>query len=69
MRGGKRYGFDFLHVDASGTTRSMRVAIADLGLDRLWIVYPGDEAYPLDDRISAIPVSGVPDLAASLGGA
>ena len=69
MRGGKRYGFDFLHVDASGTTRSMRVAIADLGLDRLWIVYPGDEAYPLDDRISAVPVSGVPELAASLGGA
>ena len=69
MRGGKRYGFEFKHADAPGTTRSMRVAIADLGLDRLWIVYPGDEAYPLDDRISAIPVSGVPDLAASLGGA
>ena len=69
MRGGKRYGFEFKHADAPGTTRSMRVAIADLGLDRLWIVYPGDEAYPLDDRISAIPVSGVPELAASLGGA
>ena len=69
MRGGKRYGFEFKHADAPGTTRSMRAAIADLGLDRLWIVYPGDEAYPLDDRISAVPVSGVPELAASLGGA
>ena len=69
MRGGKRYGFEFKHADAPGTTRSMRAAIADLRLDRLWIVYPGDEAYPLDDRISAVPVSGVPELAASLGGA
>ena len=69
MRGGKRYGFEFKHADAPGTTRSMRAAIADLRLDRLWIVYPGDEAYPLDDRISAVPVSGVPELAASLGDA
>ena len=44
----------------------MRVAVSDLGLDHLWIVYPGDEAYPLDDRISVLPVRDVPDLPASL---
>lgn len=37
---GKRYGFECRHADAPGTTRSMRVALADLALDRLWIVYP-----------------------------
>ena len=63
---GKRYGFDCKHADAPGTTRSMRVALADLALDRLWIVYPGDEAYDLDDRIATLPVAHIPRLAASL---
>ena len=63
---GKRYGFECKHADAPGTTRSMRVALDDLALERLWIVYPGDEAYDLDDRIAALPLAGVPRLAASL---
>ena len=66
-RGGRRYGFECKLADAPGTTRSMRVALADLGLDHLWVIYPGDEAYALDDRISALPVADVPSLAASLG--
>ena len=63
---GKRYGFDCKHADAPGTTKSMRVALADLALDRLWIAYPGGEAYDLDDRIAALPITDVPRLAASL---
>ena len=43
----------------------MRVALDDLGLEHLWIVYPGDEAYSLDDRISVLPAAGIPALAAS----
>ena len=64
-RGGKRYGFECKLADAPGTTRSMRVAIDDLGLEHLWVVYPGDEPYRLDDRISVLPVAGIPELAAS----
>ena len=45
----------------------MRVALDDLGLEHLWIVYPGDEAYTLDDRISVLPIAGIPELAASFG--
>ena len=66
-RSGKRYGFECKLADAPGTTRSMRVALDDLGLEHLWIVYPGDEAYSLDDRISALSVAGIPGLAAALG--
>ena len=66
-RGGKRYGFECKLADAPGTTRSMHVALEDLGLEHLWIVYPGDEAYTLDDRISVLPIAGIPALAASLG--
>ena len=45
----------------------MRVVLDDLRLKHLWIVYPGDGAYSLDDRISALPVARIPALAASLG--
>lgn len=45
----------------------MRVALDDLGLAHLWVVYPGEEAYPLDDRISVLPIAHVFALAASLG--
>ncbi len=57
LREGRRYGFECKLADAPGTTRSMRVALKDLDLSHLWIVYPGEEAYPLDDRISALPIS------------
>ncbi len=67
VRNGRRYGFECKRSDAPGPTRSMRVACSDLGLERLWIVYPGDESYPLDDRISVLPVADVPRVAASLG--
>ena len=65
VRSGKRYGFECKLADAPGTTRSMRVALDDLGLEHLWVVYPGEEAYSLDDRISALPVAGIPALAAA----
>ena len=67
MRGGKRYGFECKLSDAPGTTRSMRTAIRDLGLERLWIVYPGDAAYDLDERISALPAGRIFALARTLG--
>ena len=63
VRSGKRYGFECKLADAPGTTRSMRVALEDLGLDHLWILYPGDEAYALDERISVHPAARLPDLA------
>ena len=65
IAGGERYGFEFKYADAPGTTRSMRVAMQDLNLTHLWIVYPGAEAYDLDERISVLPVSDVPRISLS----
>ena len=62
IAGGKRYGFEFKYSDAPGTTRSMRVAMQDLDLAHLWVVYPGTEAYALDDRISVLPVRDLTGL-------
>ena len=59
MVAGKRYGFEFKYTDAPGTTRSMHIAIDDLGLDHLWIVYPGDQEYALSDKITALPLEEI----------
>ncbi len=63
---GKRHGFEFKLADAPGATRSMHVAVTELALEHLWVVYPGEEAYPLGQRISALPVARVRKLAKRL---
>jgi uncharacterized protein len=53
---GKRYGFEIKYSDAPRTERSMHVALADLGLDHLWVIYPGREPYALETQITAMPL-------------
>ena len=40
----------------------MLIALEDLHLDHLWVVYPGDQAYDLDGRTSVIPVADITRL-------
>ena len=63
---GKRHGFEFKYADAPGRKRSMHIAIEDLGLEHLWVVYPGDQQYVLDDKIIAIPLEEISQLANTL---
>ena len=67
-RSGRNYGVEVKLADAPRTTKSMRVAVADLQLQHLWIVSPGNETYSLDDRITVLPVSRVPEFATGLPG-
>ena len=60
---GKRHGFEFKYTDAPGRKRSMHIAIEDLGLEHMWIVYPGDQKYALDDKITVIPLEEILQLA------
>lgn len=62
----KHYGFEFKYADAPGANRSMHVAIQDLSLEHLWVVYPGNQDYALDDKISVIPLDSIPRLAHEL---
>lgn len=59
LRRGRRWGFEFKCTDAPRTTKSMHVVIDDLGLEHLWVVYPGDREYPLADAITALPLTSV----------
>ena len=37
----------------------MRIAIEDLGLEHLWVIYPGRHRYPVDDRMTVWPLQKV----------
>jgi len=56
MHKGRRLGFEFKHADAPSLTKSMQIALADLSLEHLWVVYPGTDRYALDERVTALPV-------------
>lgn len=60
-----RLAFEFNCSSAPKATRSMHSAIEDLDLDRLTVVYPGDGAYPLTERIR---VAGLRRLAEEAAG-
>jgi uncharacterized protein len=66
VKGGKRYGFEFKYADAPGRTRSMLVAMEDLNIERLWVIYPGTAEYPLDDKITVSPADSIPLLVKKL---
>ena len=57
VRGTQMQGFEFKYSSAPKPTRSMHIALEDLGLDAITIVYPGDEAYPLTERIRVASLS------------
>jgi predicted AAA+ superfamily ATPase len=63
---GKRYGFEFKYADAPGRNRSLQAAIEDLGLEHLWVIYPGQQEYALDAKISVIPIDRVLNLVRSI---
>ena len=52
-------GFEAKRSEAPELTRSMRVALGDLRLKHLFVVYPGSEPIHLHDRVTAIPISAI----------
>ena len=59
VRGRRRRGFEIKRTDAPSVTRSMRVALHDLKLDRLEVIHGGAHSFPLDDRIHAVALERV----------
>jgi uncharacterized protein len=63
---GKRYGVEVKFSEAPRLTGSMRVALADLSLEHLWVVHPGPHRFPITERTTAWPVRDLPALAGEL---
>jgi predicted AAA+ superfamily ATPase len=65
VRGGRRWGFELKYADAPRTTKSMRAALHDLRLERLFVIHPGERDYQLDDRIQVLALRNVEGLRAA----
>jgi predicted AAA+ superfamily ATPase len=59
FKDGRRYGVEMKRQDAPRLTPSMRVALEDLRLDHLTVLYPGSRAYSLADRVSVLPLKSL----------
>lgn len=57
QKDGRLYGVECKRVDAPRLTPSLRIALEDLKLDRIAVVYPGPQRYAMTDRIMAVPLS------------
>ena len=55
-------GFEYKCTDAPKTTKSMHIAMADLQLAHLWVVYPGTLRYSMAENITALPLGDLPDI-------
>jgi predicted AAA+ superfamily ATPase len=62
LKDGKRIGVECKRVDAPRMTPSMKIALDDLELEHLYVVYPGSLSYPLADKISALPLTAIGEV-------
>jgi predicted AAA+ superfamily ATPase len=58
-RGGRRIGFEFKRTVAPELTKSMRIALADLRLQRLDVIHAGERTYALAPRVRAVALARV----------
>lgn len=56
LTGGKRIGVEVKYGDAPALTKSMKSALADLRLDRLFVVHAGTARFPLGRKVEALPL-------------
>ena len=59
IRNGRKTGVEFKRSDAPKLTQSMSIAMADLKLDELYVVYPGNRSYDLSEKAKVIPISEI----------
>jgi hypothetical protein len=60
QHGGKNWGVEFKYSDAPGITASIKIALNDLSLERLWVIYPGNKLYNLGNTIHVLPIGEIP---------
>ena len=66
MARGERIGVEIKLNDAPRTTKSMHMALQDLHLKHLYVAYPGDKSYPLQEKISALAINDLADFMSGL---
>jgi predicted AAA+ superfamily ATPase len=55
-RGDALYGIECKRTDTPRLTPSIRIALNDLNLKHVFVVYPGTQRFPLASQVEAVPV-------------
>lgn len=57
VRGNRKLGIECKRADAPQINKSIRIALKDLDLQHLFIIYPGSTRFPLSDDVTVVPIS------------
>lgn len=60
-KNGRMFGVECKRTDAPRMTPSMRIALEDLKLERIVVVYPGEKRFTVAPKIEAVPLGELPD--------
>ena len=55
-KGGRMYGVECKRADAPAMTPSIRIALEDLKLERIAVIYPGEKRYSLHKKVEVVPL-------------
>ncbi len=59
FKDGRRIGVECKRQDAPTLTTSMKIAMNDLRLDELRVIYPGSQSYPLAENTTVLPLASL----------
>jgi predicted AAA+ superfamily ATPase len=55
--GQRLHGFEIKHTLEPKVTKSMMTAVTTLGLEKLTVIYPGEDRRPLGKGVEAVPLA------------
>ena len=53
-KNGHLWGIECKRTDAPRITTSMKIALKDIGLKQITVIYPGEKSYKMADNITAV---------------
>lgn len=59
LKSGRMYGVEIKRADAPAITPSMRIALEDLELERIAVIYPGEKRYSLHKNVDVVPLETI----------
>lgn len=51
INNGKRIAYEFKFTDSPKITKSMRIAMDDLSLDKIYVLFPGNKKYQIEEKL------------------
>jgi len=64
VNGTQKIGFEMKASETPSTTKSMRIAAADLKLERIFVIHPGFTSHELDSTIHVVALRDLQKLVA-----